>query len=122
MQAERTKLVTGEVTRLRPYIARSAPRIAEISFAQSVQVSNGYRLAARRSSLMYGRNKLGNCQHTMPSLAIEIMCRLTGERMRSSKCAVQERAGEWCSAAKRLPASSDTTTGTARMPQPDSGW
>lgn len=30
----------------------------EISFAQKVHVSRGYRSAPRKSSLMYGRNKL----------------------------------------------------------------
>jgi hypothetical protein len=65
VQADRTKLVTGEVTRLRPYIARSAPRSAEISLAQNVQVSSGYKFAARRSSLIYGRNKLRMRQYTV---------------------------------------------------------
>lgn len=58
MQADNTMLVTGRVTRRKPYMARMAPRSAEISLAQNVQVSSGNKFAARKSSLMYGRKRL----------------------------------------------------------------
>jgi hypothetical protein len=58
VQADNTQLVMGEATRRNPYIARNALSRPEISLAHHVQVSSGYKLAARRSSLIYGRNRL----------------------------------------------------------------
>lgn len=54
----RRRFITAKFTLRNPYMARMVFIIDEISFAQNVHVSLGYRLAPDRSSLMYGRKRL----------------------------------------------------------------
>ena len=75
--AERRRPVTGRHTRRRPHIARSPFIRTEISFAQNVHVSRGYKSAPRKSSLMQGRNKLYSWSatdlSTLDALAIHLL-------------------------------------------------
>lgn len=72
-----SRLTTARFTLRRPYIARSVLKIEDISLAQYVQVSRGYRLAPDRSSLIYGRNRLQSrlAKFERPSKELGTYCR-----------------------------------------------